>query len=338
MNKAAIRKIFPGIIFALSILCNAPALSAEQPASGKSQLLERYGRIEKELVASAFDAPIFLESFEKKSALRGDVYGVIEHPFDVTAEKLREPADWCDIASLHLNIKACTYTHNEKDDLLTFFSGSKYYQPPEDTRRLTYEFSITDRQAEYIEISLTTDEGPLNTRDYRIILEVMPLDGGRSLIHLSYSYHMGFTARLAMKGYLATVGADKVGFTVTRRDREGNPVYVKGARGIVERNAARFYFAIQAYMDTLKFPEEERFDKRISYWYALTDKHRRQLFELEEKDYIDFKKKERVNQLRLQAKIEADWNKNRAEIEDRTTDDERRMAAGRPDADRSGGG
>ena len=44
---------------------------------------------------------------------------------------------------------------------------------------------------------MSADEGPLGTRDYRLVLEAAPLDGGRTFLHLSYAYAYGTIARLA---------------------------------------------------------------------------------------------------------------------------------------------
>ena len=71
-------------------------------------------------------------------------------------------------------------------------------------------------------------------------------------MHLSYSYGSGVAGRLAMQGYLATAGADKVGFTVTGRDGSGQPIYIGGVRGAIERNAMRYYLAIDAHLASLQ--------------------------------------------------------------------------------------
>jgi hypothetical protein len=56
---------------------------------------------------------------------------------------------------------------------------------------------------------------------------------------------------------------------------------------------------ILQYMDTLAIPEEERFERRISRWYDLTDPHREQLFEMSKQDHLTYKKLERRNQVML---------------------------------------
>jgi hypothetical protein len=135
--------------------------------------------------------------------------------------------------------------------------------------------------------------------------EAIPLDSGRTLTHVSYSYGYGISLRLAEKAYFATLGRRKVGFTVNGTDDRGNPIYVGGPRGAIERNAVRYYLAVQSFMDTLGFPEESRFGVRLSEWYDLTDRYRRQLFELDKKDYLSFKTRERSQQATLQQQTPA---------------------------------
>ena len=77
-----------------------------------------------------------------------------------------------------------------------------------------------------------------------------------------------------------------------------------GVRGSLERNAVRYYLAIQAYMDTINIPPDQRFEKRNSRWYDLTARFPRQLYELDKGEYIANKRREHGNQRMLQ--IEAD--------------------------------
>ena len=74
----------------------------------------------------------------------------------------------------------------------------------------------------------------------------MPLTDNTTFIHFKYTYHYGFLARVAISGYLATLGRKKVGFSVDSYDENNEPVYVKGMQGIVERNSMRYFIAIRA--------------------------------------------------------------------------------------------
>ena len=82
--------------------------------------------------------------------------------------------------------------------------------------------------ADYLDVELDAPTGPLGTRDYRILLEAIPLDGGRTFIHMRYAFAFGAATHIAMRLYLATVAANKVGFTVAEPGKP--PVYVTGTK------------------------------------------------------------------------------------------------------------
>jgi hypothetical protein len=63
-------------------------------------------------------------------------------------------------------------------------------------------------------------------------------------------------SKLALRAYLMTAGRDKVGFSVVKREANGQPQYVSGSRATVERNTMRYYLAIDAYLSGLEAPAE----------------------------------------------------------------------------------
>jgi hypothetical protein len=276
----------------------APA--AEKPLKGQDILLDTYHRNMTKLERNSFGLPLFLESFERNDRVHVDVYGIFDYPFSSVVNVLKVPANWCDIVSLHPNVKACTYREIPGTWRLVFYIGRKIYQPPEDTRQVIYHYRKVDQQQGYLDIILDADEGPFGTKDHRMRFEALPLEGGRTFVHVSYAYSDSVALRLAEKVYFATLGRSKVGFTVTGTDRNGKPVYIGGPRGAVERNAVRYYLAIQSFMSTLRYPEERRVSMRTIKWYDLTGRYREQLFELDKKDYLTFKTKEHKNQVILQ--------------------------------------
>ena len=79
-------------------------------------------------------------------------------------------------------------------------------------------------------------------------------------------------------------GGSKVGFSVTGTDSNGNPVYVDGLSGTVERDVLCYYLAILAYLDTYKIPAEQRFEKLISQWYDLTARFKKQLLDMKKEE------------------------------------------------------
>lgn len=260
----------------------------------------KYHEIEAKLQVAPFGLPLYVESSDEDGLMRVDVYGVFSYAFDIVQGVLETPATWCDIAPLHINIKACTYQKADAAWLLTFYNGRKDYQSPEEAQPLQFTFHHADSQPRHVSIVLTAEKGPTSTRNHRLGLEAMPLEGNKTFLHYSYSYRYGLLAKIAMQSYFSTVGRSKVGFTVSELDATGKPVYIGGIKGAVERNAVRFYLAVQAYLDTLEAPEAQRLEQRLTRWYDLTMRYRRQLFDLEKSDYLSFKRQEHKNQLRLQ--------------------------------------
>ena len=264
-------------------------------------LLAKYPGISSRLLKNQFAAPIYLESFESGGSQQVDMYGVFNYPFETVRDALQPPANWCDITTLHINIKACTAQKTADRTILTIYSGRKYYQTPAEAYPLKLLYRVTAQKQDYLDIVLTAPEGPLRTKDHRIRLEAVPLDKGSTFVHFSYGYRHGAIANMAIKTYFATIGRDKFGFSTTPGNN-GTPVLIGGVRGAVERNTVRYYLALQTYLDSLKIPEGQRFEQRMSRWYDLTARYPRQLKEAEKSEYLTNKRREHLNQVNLQVK------------------------------------
>lgn len=268
-----------------------------------SEMQNKHQELKASLVNNVYQLPIHIASTSEKESQQGNIYGIVYQPYRTIRNVLTTPAIWCEIAPQHLNIKACTYQHKNSHCLITFYSGRKYYEEPEDTYKLAYDYSVTVQQDKYFHSLLDAKDGPLGTSNYKIFVEAIPLDDKSSFIHFGYSYHQGMLARLAMNTYLSTLGRNKIGFTITGADEEGNPVYIGGIRGVIERNVIRYYFAIQSYINNLQLMPDKQFSARISNWFDLTEKYHAQLYELDKQDYLQYKQDERINQLKLQNEI-----------------------------------
>ena len=99
-------------------------------------------------------------------------------------------------------------------------------------------------------------------------------------------------ARIALKAYLATLGAGKVGFTILGKQADGDSQYVGGLRGIVERNVMRYYLAIEAHLGALSVPPDARAETSMRDWFAATERYPLQLHELGRSDYFEMKRVE----------------------------------------------
>ena len=93
-----------------------------------------------------------------------------------------------------------------------------------------------------------------------------------------------------MDAYFSTLARGKVGFTVIDRDAQGQPVYVDGLRGGMERNAMRYYASIESYLYALSAPPQQQLEARLRRWYSYTERYPLQL--QEEPGYLAVKRKE----------------------------------------------
>ena len=275
----------------LASLLGLSALNAAAYA-GPGELRAKYGELRDQLRNNNFHRAIHIDSTQLGDTLKGDVYAVLDHPFNVVSEALKDPGDWCDILLLPFNTKYCHASPANSGASLQVRIGRKYDQPVQDAFRLDFALRPVAATNDYFESRLNAASGPLGTKDYRISVAAVPLDGGRTFMHLSYAYAYGVTGRMAMQAYLATKGADKVGFTTTGKDPNGQPVYIGGMRGAVERNAMRYYLAIDAHLAALATPAEKRLDKRIETWFSATERYPRQLREMDRATYVAMKRGE----------------------------------------------
>jgi hypothetical protein len=249
--------------------------------------------------------PFQVRSQEDGKLLTAEVSGIIHNPFAETAEALLDPDNWCEFLPLVFNVKACT-TSNGQD--LTIFVGRKKHQSPEQAYQLAYRFMVTEQSDNAFAVLLTAGHGPLGTKDYRIELTGQR-SGAGTLLHFRSSYQESLRSRLASEGYLRTLGRDKVGFSAAGHGPSGESVLVGGVKGVLERNAMRYYLALQAYFDTRQLPEEERFEASIRHWFELTSRFPRQLWEMDKEEYLGIKRREHQEQKRLQA--ESRWGERR---------------------------
>ena len=256
------------------------------------RLRQKYAELAGRLDDSAFGKPLYLESTQASGQLNADVYALLAHPFRMVQAELKQPARWCDILILHPNTKYCRAARAGAQTLLNVNIGRKSDQPIEQSYRVDFLYRVQQETADYLAVVLHADKGPVGTRDYRLLLEAVPLANGQTFLHLGYSYGYGVTAKLALLAYLGTAGSGKVGFTVTGRRTDGQPVYVEGLRGVIERNTMRYYLAIEAYLDALGVPPSARLDKRLADWYAATERYARQLHEISRSQYLEMKHKE----------------------------------------------
>jgi hypothetical protein len=252
------------------------ALASVAAHADADTLHAKYDELKPDLQHNAYGRPLAIQSSEGSNTLQGDVYAVVNAPYGKVKQALQDPAAWCDIMLLPFNTKACQAGGGQVHVRI----GRKASQPVEQAFPLDLAFQRTAAGSDFVESRLSAGQGPMGTHDFRITAEAIPLENGRSFVHMSYGYGFGGGARFAMNAYLATAGASKVGFTTG------------GMRGAIERTAMRYYLAIDAYLQTMDLPAAQRVDQRIDRWFSETERYPRQLHEMDRDTYVLMKRQE----------------------------------------------
>lgn len=274
----------PALLLALALL--APGLARADAAA----LRERQAALAGALARNDYGRPLHIASSDAGDTLQGEVHALVEHPFASVREALREPARWCEILLLPFNTKYCHAVQERGQPVLLVRIGRKFDQPLDKAYRLAFAFQLEAAQPDYLEAQLAAPVGPVGTRDYRIVLSAVPAGEGRTFLRLRYAYGYGLAGKLALRAYLATAGADKVGFTRV----DGVPV--GGVRGVIERNAMRYYLAVDAYLESLAAPPPAQVPRRIEGWFDATERYARQLHEMDRESYVRMKLHEHARQ------------------------------------------
>lgn len=279
-------------LLALLLLLGAAAAGATS-AIGAAALRARHATLAPQMADNVFGEPIHLQSAEANNRIDGDVYAVLDHPFAVVSSAMADPGRWCDVLILHLNTKYCRRVQEGPSTRLEVRVGRKSEQPIASASLLEFSWRQPVARADYLLAEMGAPDGPYDTRDYKLLVEAIPLDGGRTFLHMGYAFSYGGAGNFAMHLYLATLAAGKVGFTVTQpAPAGGEPEYVGGMRGVIERNTMRYYLAIRSYLDSLALPASQQLDKRLRAWFDATEKYPRQLHEVDRDSYLRMKRNE----------------------------------------------
>src|SRR6202008_2548726 len=109
-------------------------------AMGPQALRTYHSTIAQELAASEFGGPLLLRSDEAPRRIEGEVFAVLEHPFETVAAALTDPLQWCEILILHLNTKGCRETVVGGTHRIEIRVGKKEPPPPEDAALVAFDW------------------------------------------------------------------------------------------------------------------------------------------------------------------------------------------------------
>ena len=257
-------------------------------------LLQKNMDVKSQLANSAFRRPLVLESSEGSNTVEGSVYAVLDSPFAEVSRTFKSPEQWCEVMILHINTKYCHADGKTPPTRFKISIGKKSPQQLSDAFALDFGYELAAATTNYLSVALSAEKGPLGTSNYKIDLQAVPLPENRTFMRLRYTYGYGVASRVAMQGYLATIGAGKVGFTQIGDGPKG--AFISGMRGAAERNIMRYYLAIEAYQASLSKPPAERLDSRLKHWFDATEEYPRQLREVDKASYMAMKKNEHQRQ------------------------------------------
>ncbi|MGI8426186.1 MAG: hypothetical protein ACR2M4_06240 [Actinomycetota bacterium] len=183
---------------------------------GPEWLKERYATLASKLNGTAFGAPVYIESNDRDGMMRGEVFGMLPGAFASFSATLRQLPAWCNLLTLHFNIKGCTY--QTESDVLTVYSGGKRYEDPREARRQEFVYTVLAASRNYLHIVITSADGPLDTYDYRVEVEAVPL-GEQTFAYVRFTYRYRMLTRMMSSMYFMTAGRDRVGFSVVGADK-----------------------------------------------------------------------------------------------------------------------
>ena len=277
-------------VIAASSSAHAQHVAEPATEAGATALLEKHSALSRQLAENVYRRPLFLESSEGGNVVSGNAYAVLDSPFSTVSATFKSPHRWCEMLILHINTKYCHAGSDGSPSMLKVSVGKKTPQELQDAYSLQFAYRLAAASPSYLAAQLQAEKGPLGTSNYRIELQAVPLPGGKTFMHMRYSYGYGVASRLAMQGYLATVGNGKVGFTQIRQGPAS--AYVDGMRGAVERNTMRYYLAIEAYLAAVDKPAAQQLESRMVYWFDATEQYARQLHEVDKSTYLTMKRAE----------------------------------------------
>jgi hypothetical protein len=272
-------------VLALGLGCVGSRAQSASPDA----LRARFATVRADTSPNIFDRPLYLQSSESSDLLQGEIFALVDYDYDDVRHVLVRAEHWCGILILHLNVKYCRASSVAGHEALDVGIGRKVDQPLWAVKWVMFAYHVDSAGNDYFSIVLQAPTGPLSTRNLRILMEAVPFEDHRSLLHMTYAYSYGQAARWAMQGYLATIGSAKLGFSILGRSANGQVIRAGGARGVLERNTMRYYLAVEAYLAAHRLPASQQIQQSLQDWFTATERYPQQLHEIDRDAYIRMK-------------------------------------------------
>ena len=128
-------------------------------------LRAKYAELDKKLHNNQFQRTLYLNSSESSDAMKGEIYVVVDYPFSAVNVALNNPAHWCDVFILHLNVKYCHASGDNAGTVIRVNIGKKTEQPLADAYRVDLGYREIVTTPEYFAVELKAEKGSLFTSD-----------------------------------------------------------------------------------------------------------------------------------------------------------------------------
>ena len=287
------RRRLAAVRLALALAAALPGIRAWAQDAPADQLRARFAAAQARQLDRLLDQPIYLQSAEAGNQVQGDVHALIDARFAQVRDNLVRAEHWCGVLILHLNVQYCRASGPPGQEVLDVGLGRKFDEPLDDLHWLHFSYKVAHADEGYLQVVLNAPQGPLGTHDYRLVFEAAPSADQHTVVHLGFGYGHGIAAKLAMQGYLATLGRDKVGFSISNGSSSGGQAQrVGGLRGVNERNTMRYYLAIEATLAVLALPPAQRLAQSLQHWFSATERYPRQLHEVDRAAYLATKQRQ----------------------------------------------
>jgi hypothetical protein len=288
-------------LFGFFVLVVSSAAFADSAADAVA-LAQQHLALEKNLLKSPFKRPLTLSSSESADQLGGELYAELQGGTETLANLSTTTINaqrWCEIILLLSNTKGCRVeTVGGQPTLRVDISSSKTSgKTSSKNDRLTdgtetlFNLQVRAASPQFVDVALLAPQGPMGTHSIVLRVQAVPLSPTTLFVRLHYRYGTHWLGRLAMQGYLQTIGRGKVGFSPAPEDAPGNPTrnFIGGARAVIERNTLRYFLGVECAVQFAHLEAPQRFDAMAPCWFDAVEQYPLQLHEMPRSDYLALK-------------------------------------------------
>ena len=249
--------------------------------------------LKERLSNNEYDRRLYIASDESDNRVKSDVYAQVGVGIAAFKSVLEDATQWCNILMLSVYTKHCqASTDAANATVISVFVGDKDYQSLEGAQVLNFKVTLVNSSDQYFDVILSAPRGPYGTSNYQMRVEGIRQGENETFVHLAYACDYSVLSKIALDAYLATMGAGKVGFTKTMASGKGLERYIGGPRGVLERNAMRYFLAVEAFVLAIRLPPDQQQEAWLNGWFSQAQRYPRQLHDFDLAAYMQVKRRE----------------------------------------------